>query len=177
MKPSRSAMHTAAARASTSPARAEPRDHAPSHRRHAERPPPLRRILIVDDSRVARELLKVYLIARDVELLEAADGFEAMDVIRSRRPDVVLADVRMPRLDGIGLCAALQADPGLAGTPVLILTAGCDGPTELRLREAGAREVLRKPIQPEPLRAALARHLPLRGPREAHPTPGARAAT
>ncbi len=139
------------------------REHAAAHRRHHERaparPPGARRILVVDDSRVARELMKVYLIARDVELLEAADGFEAMDVVRSQRPDLVLADLRMPRLDGFGLCAALQADAALAQLPVVILTSSCDLVTEARLRAAGAREVLRKPIQPRPLIQAIERHI------------------
>lgn len=136
------------------------RGHAP-----AERPsPPTWRILVVDDSRVSRELMKVYLIARDVELIEAADGFEAVDLVRSHRPDLVLADMRMPRLDGLGLCTALRNDPAMAQVPVLILSAACDDPTEIRLRAAGAREVLRKPIAPQPLLAAVRRHLPLRRP-------------
>jgi CheY-like chemotaxis protein len=148
------------------------RDHA-AHRRHAERERAparparsagARRILVVDDSLVSRELMKVYLIARDVELLEAADGFEAVDRVRSHRPDLVLADLRMPHLDGFGLCAALRADPALASIPVVILTSSCDLTTEARLRAAGAREVLRKPIQPQPLIEAVHRHLPMRAP-------------
>ncbi len=135
-----------------------------------------RRILVVDDSRVSRELMKVYLIARDVELLEAEDGFEAMDRVRSHRPDLVLADLRMPRLDGFGLCTALKGDPALASTPVVILTSACDLTTEARLRAAGAREVLRKPIQPQQLTEAVHRHLPMRAParpREERRAPGA----
>jgi len=147
------------------------REHGGALRHHhdravgaAGRPHGARRILVVDDSRVSRELMKVYLIARDVELLEAADGFQAMDVVRSERPDLVLADLRMPRLDGFGLCAALRADPTLARIPVVILTSACDPPTEARLRAAGAREVLRKPIQPPQLIEAVHRHLPVRPP-------------
>jgi CheY-like chemotaxis protein len=138
------------------------RETSPHHPRRAEppaAPPPAKRILLVDDSRVTRELMKVYLIARDVELLEAADGFEAVDVIRSRRPDLVLADLRMPRLDGFGLCAAIQADPDLARIPIVILSSYANAEGELRLRAAGAREVLRKPIQPQPLLEVVRRHL------------------
>jgi len=119
----------------------------------------MKRILLVDDSRVTRELMKVYLIARDVELLEAADGAAALRIIRASPPDLVLADLRMPRLDGFGLCEALMADPALRQVPVLILTSSRDREAERRLLAAGARQVLLKPIQPQPLHEAIHRHL------------------
>jgi CheY-like chemotaxis protein len=119
----------------------------------------MKRILVVDDSRVTRELIKVYLIARDVELMEAADGAEALRMIRSDRPDLVLADLRMPRLDGVGLCEAVKADPNLRGLPVLILTSNANAEAEKRLLAAGACQVLQKPIQPQPLQDAIHRHL------------------
>jgi CheY-like chemotaxis protein len=119
----------------------------------------MKRILLVDDSRVTRELIKVYLIAKDVELLEAPDGAEALRMIQVSPPDLVLADLRMPRLDGYGLCAALSADPKLRKVPVLILTSNRDSAAEVRLRAAGARQVLQKPIQPQPLQEAIQRHL------------------
>lgn len=117
-------------------------------------------ILLVDDSRVTRELMKVYLIAKDVELVDAADGVEALARVRERRPDLVLADIRMPRLDGPGLCEAMRSDPALRSIPVLILTSNRDAESAKRCREAGAREVLLKPIQPKPLLQAVRRHLP-----------------
>ena len=120
----------------------------------------MKRILLVDDSRVTRELIKVYLIAKDVELQEAADGVEALRMIRSSPPDLVLADLRMPHLDGFGLCQALQADPRLRKVPVLILTSNRDQGVERRLKGAGAVQVLLKPIQPQPLHDAIQRHLP-----------------
>ncbi|MGC3998984.1 MAG: response regulator [Anaeromyxobacter sp.] len=117
------------------------------------------RILVVDDSRVSRELIKVYLIARDVELDDAADGADALEKIRAAPPDLVLADLRMPNLDGIGLCEALSADAALRKVPVLILTSSRDETLVRRIRAAGAREVLHKPIQPQPLQDAIRRHL------------------
>ena len=120
----------------------------------------MRTILLVDDSRVTRELMKVYLIARDVTLLDAADGVEALAVVRDRRPDLVLADMRMPRLDGPGLCEALRRDPATQDIPVLILTSQSDPASARRCLEAGAREVLTKPVQPQQLQGAMNRHLP-----------------
>jgi CheY-like chemotaxis protein len=119
----------------------------------------MKRILLVDDSRVTRELIKVYLIAKDVELQEAPDGAEALRMIRARPPDLVLADLRMPRLDGFELCQALQADPRLRKVPVLILTSSRDAGVEERLKGAGALQVLQKPIQPQPLQEAIQKHI------------------
>jgi CheY-like chemotaxis protein len=128
----------------------------------------MKRILLVDDSRVTRELMKVYLIGRDVTLLEAADGAEALQKVRDERPDLVVADMRMPALDGAELCEAVRADPATAHVPVLILTSNKDLATRRRAREAGAREVLQKPIQPPALLEAIERHLP----RAAKPSAG-----
>ncbi|HET7827110.1 MAG TPA: response regulator [Anaeromyxobacter sp.] len=119
----------------------------------------MKRILIVDDSRVVRELMKVYLIAKDVTILEAADGQEALAAARAGAPDLVIADMCMPRLDGSGLCAALWKDPATRGIPVLILTSNVDADTRRRAQAAGAREVLRKPIQPHALLDAVKRHV------------------
>jgi two-component system, chemotaxis family, chemotaxis protein CheY len=116
-------------------------------------------ILVVDDSRATREVIKVYLIAKDVTLLEAADGLEALATARLARPDLVLADMRMPKLDGCGLCEAMQADDRTRAVPVVILTSNRDEETQRRCRAAGAREVLHKPIQPQPLLEAVKRHI------------------
>jgi two-component system chemotaxis sensor kinase CheA len=116
-------------------------------------------ILLVDDSRVTRELIKVYLIAKDVRLIEAADGQDALTRVRFDRPDLVLADLRMPRLDGVGLCEAMRADSTTRSIPVVILTGHRDAESARRCLAAGAREVLTKPIQPQPLIAAVARCL------------------
>lgn len=119
----------------------------------------MKRILVVDDSRVTRELMKVYLIAKDVTLLEAADGQEALEKVRVDAPDLVIADMRMPRLDGSGLCEAMGKDPRTSHVPVVILTSNGDVETRRRARAAGAREVLKKPIQPNELLEAVNRYL------------------
>ncbi len=119
----------------------------------------MRTVLLVDDSRVTREVIKVYLIARDVRLIEACDGLEALQRVRDEHPDLVLADIQMPRLDGFDLCRKLQSDPATRAIPVLILTSNADPDTVQRCHQAGAREVLRKPIQPQPLLDAVHRHM------------------
>ena len=119
----------------------------------------MKTILLVDDSRVTREVLKVYLVAEDIAVVDAADGAEALAKVRASRPDLVVADFRMPKLDGCGLCEALRADLRTRDVPVLILTSDRDADTARRCRAAGAREVLQKPIQPQPLLDAVYRHI------------------
>ncbi|MGC4117130.1 MAG: response regulator [Myxococcales bacterium] len=117
-------------------------------------------ILLVDDSRVVREVLKVYLIPRGVELTEAADGVEALAMIQRSVPDVVIADLRMPRLDGAELCQALRNHPRTLGIPVVILSSNLTDESAARCLNAGAAGVLRKPVDPKRLLAELERVSP-----------------
>ena len=118
----------------------------------------MKTILLVNESKVTLELIKVYLIVKDVRVLEARDGVEALIVARSQRPDLILADLRMPRLDGIGLCRQLRADPALHDVPVIILSNERDHKTLAACKQAGARVVLFKPIGPHALHDAVERH-------------------
>lgn len=120
----------------------------------------MKTILLVDDSRVTRNLMAVYLVAKDVTLLEATDGEEALAKMRAQRPDLVVADLRMPKLDGYSMCEVMRDDPGLCSIPVVILTSNRDDESLGRCRAAGVREVLFKPIQPQPLLEAVRRNLP-----------------
>src|SRR5260221_11061523 len=80
------------------------------------------RLLIVDDNADMREHLSRVLAKRwDVEA--ASDGLAALEAARQNTPDLVLADVMMPRLDGIGLLSALRSDPDRADIPVILLSA------------------------------------------------------
>ncbi len=117
------------------------------------------RILLVDDSRVTREVTKVFLVNSQVKLLEARNGEDALRLIREERPDVVIADLQMPRLDGVGLCNSIGADPLLSDIPVIILTSRTDPATRERCMAAGAKDLLTKPVQPQALIGCIQRHI------------------
>jgi CheY-like chemotaxis protein len=116
-------------------------------------------VLFVDDNRVVRELMKVYLSGKDVRILEATDGVEALAVVQQRAPDLIVADLRMPRLDGLALCATLRANARTRAIPVLILTSNPTSDQAASCLRAGASEVLAKPIDPSTLFAAMSRAL------------------
>lgn len=122
------------------------------------------KVLIVDDSRVTREVTKVYLAHPHIELLEARNGEDALKLIRKQPPDVVVADLQMPWMDGLALCAALGVDPALSAVPIVILTSNADPRSKQRCIEAGARDVLIKPVQPSVLIDAIRRQVGARCP-------------
>jgi len=104
-----------------------------------------RTILIVDDVPMFRELGSVFL-ARSGRVLTADGGEAALELARRQRPDLVLADLGMPGMDGAELCRAIKADPLLAGTPVIVMI-GSDAPADRgRAARAGADDLLRKPL-------------------------------
>ncbi len=80
-------------------------------------------MLVVDDDPVIVRLLRVNFEMEGYEVATAADGEEALAAVRSSRPDIVVSDVMMPRLDGLALASALKADPALAAIPVILLSA------------------------------------------------------
>lgn len=105
------------------------------------------RILIADDSMVVRAVIGKQLGSEGFELLEAADGDEALAVCRSTPPDVVLLDVEMPGRTGYDVLSAMQADDALSGIPVIFLSGQVSAEhvaTGLRL---GAHDYLRKPVE------------------------------
>jgi class 3 adenylate cyclase len=104
------------------------------------------RILIVDDNEANRDILITRLTAHGYELLEAADGEEALEAARRHLPDLILLDVMMPKLDGIEVCRRLKGDADLPFMPIILVTARADSKDVVSGLEAGADEYLTKPV-------------------------------
>ena len=83
---------------------------------------PKTRILVVDDNRSLVRVLAGVLRNAGYRVSTAFDGVEALEQVRERKPDLILLDIVMPRIDGYAVCRHLQGDPETAGIPVLILT-------------------------------------------------------
>jgi CheY-like chemotaxis protein len=106
-------------------------------------------VLIVDDDEFIRKLIATTLedVAR-LELHEAADGLEAVDVARRERPGLVFLDVDMPGRNGIDVCRELRKDEATSGATIVMLTAAEGDGVEALAEEAGADLFLTKPFSP-----------------------------
>jgi CheY-like chemotaxis protein len=106
------------------------------------------RILVVDDEESVRYLLQLILEVAGHEVLLAADGDEGIEVARRNRPDVIVLDVMMPRMDGATAFGELKADVQTKGIPILVLTAARLSAVAVELFRSGAAQVMKKPFDP-----------------------------
>jgi len=106
----------------------------------------MKRILVAEDSAANRELIRAILEARGYEVVEAADGEQALAQIRLSKPDLVLMDIQMPHLDGVGALQRLRREPDRAGIPVIALTAYAMRGDREQFLSAGFDSYLSKPI-------------------------------
>jgi two-component system chemotaxis response regulator CheY len=116
-------------------------------------------ILAVDDSASMRQMIALTLREAGYEVVEAADGAEALEYARKHRVDLVLADVNMPNIDGIMLIAQLRTLPGYRLTPLLLLTTESSQERKQQGKQAGATGWMLKPFNPTQLLATLERVL------------------
>ena len=108
-------------------------------------------VLIVDDEMRMRRVIADYLHIKNYRTIEAADGVEAMEKFHAERPDLVLLDVMMPRMNGWDVCRAIRKTDT---TPIIMLTARSEENDELQGFELGADEYIAKPFS---LKILLAR--------------------
>lgn len=109
------------------------------------------RVLVVDDEEGIRVLCRVNLELGGFEVLEAADGVEAMEKARSEHPDLVFLDLMMPRMDGWQVLEQLKSEPTTANIPVVVLTARTSEEDQMRGWGEGILEYLAKPFNPQRL--------------------------
>ena len=112
------------------------------------------RILVADDDRQMRRLVRMILERDGHEVAEAGDGLDALDAIESGQCDLMILDLDMPRLDGIGVLEELRARVMTSSLPVIVLTAR-SGEAESQVLDLGAQDFLTKPVQPASLQARV----------------------
>lgn len=113
------------------------------------------KIMVVDDEFLLRTMLKDALEEAGYTVVLAENGQVALDRAKVELPDCILLDIMMPGIDGYETCAALKADPNLAATPVILVSATTDLRVIDRAEQVGATTVLPKPVPIEQLEQAL----------------------
>jgi len=113
------------------------------------------RILIVEDFADSRDMYIEFLEAQGFEVVGAEDGLAALKSIEKVRPDIVVLDVALPKLDGLSVLRRLRADPRYAKLPVLTLSASLGADYQKMAMEAGATVALEKPCLPDELLEAV----------------------
>ena len=116
------------------------------------------KILIVDDSLVTRMVLKKTLSMTDIpveEILEANDGQEALDLLVDHEVDLILADLNMPKMNGMEMTAAILGNKSTSTIPVVIISTHSDDVRINELRSQGVKNYIHKPFTPETIRDVL----------------------
>lgn len=109
------------------------------------------RVLVVDDDRAIQQLLEVNLELDGYDVAKAVDGAEALEMVASFGPDIILLDVMMPRMDGREVCRRLKADPKTSALPIVFLSARAQEMDVSLGMELGAAAYLTKPFEPQDL--------------------------
>jgi two-component system, OmpR family, alkaline phosphatase synthesis response regulator PhoP len=116
-------------------------------------------ILSVDDEPDVTALVRFHFSKAGFEVLTAASGREAIETIRCRHPDLVLVDLMLPDIDGLGLCEIIRQNSATAAIPIVILTAWATAEARQAGRDLGAIDYVTKPFSPRDLVDRVARLL------------------
>ncbi len=109
------------------------------------------KVLVVDDSDVLRKITVFNLKKYNIDVEEAVDGIDGLEKMKTFKPDVVILDIMMPRLDGFGVLKEMKKDDEIKNIPVIILTAKGGIDDEQTALSLGAKVVLTKPFSPTKL--------------------------
>ena len=123
---------------------------------------PNQTVLVVDDEQDLLDLIEYNLKKEGFSVLTAVDGESSIQIAREHKPDLVLLDIMMPKMDGLEVCDKMRSDADLMHTPIIMLTARGDEKTEVEGLDTGADDYITKPISTKKLlsriRAVLRRY-------------------
>lgn len=122
----------------------------------------MKTILLVEDVEDNRDLV-VQILENEYTVVEARDGLEGLHQARAVRPDLIILDMALPKMDGWEAARQLKTDPELKSIPIIALTAYAMEGDEARALEAGCDAYVSKPVLPRDLRARVKRVLELVG--------------
>ena len=117
-------------------------------------------VLVVDDDLHVVDILESVLRTNGFDPISAADGEEALQLVKEKKPDLILLDLMLPRLDGYGVLEALRSDPGIGPVPIIIVVSARTFVADVeKAFDKGANDYLSKPFQTDRLLAKIKKHL------------------
>lgn len=124
------------------------------------------KILIIDDDSTVRSVLQFMLREEGYQVLTAAGGGEGLETALRDQPDLIVADILMPGMNGFDLCCKIKENPAVSHIPVILMTAVYKGAEFVQEgRKAGAADFIEKPLEKGPFLERIERLLPLPGDR------------
>ena len=117
------------------------------------------KVMVIDDSKTIRRTAETLLTKAGCDVLTADNGFEALPIISTQRPDILFIDIMMPRLDGYQTCALVKNNPKFSSTPIVMLSSKDGLFDRAKGRAVGAEQYLTKPFTREDLLGAIRTHL------------------
>ncbi len=113
-------------------------------------------VLVVEDSNAIRSLIVNILKKNGIgKITQASDGKQALDAVTVLRPDLIISDLEMPRMNGVELLANLQKNPEFKKTPFVVLTSKTQDSTFKKIMKMGAADFIRKPFGEQELMVKL----------------------
>lgn len=111
----------------------------------------MKKVLIVDDEVFIRKMIEARLKTEGIAVTHAQNGMEAVEQAASERPDLIIMDVMMPKMDGFTACEAIRSNPAISGIPILMLTARGQVADMEKAMALGIIEYVTKPFSPKDL--------------------------
>ena len=118
-----------------------------------------KKVLVVEDSSTTRKVITITLTQKGFDVIEAKDGIEALNILNENKPDLILLDIILPKMDGYKVLSIVKEDPELKKTPVIMLTSRDGLLNKVKGKMAGSTAYLTKPFNPEKLVEAIEKAL------------------
>ena len=118
-----------------------------------------KKILIIEDEPEQIEVLKIRLEANNFEVISALDGEEGLAKANKEKPDLILLDIVMPKINGYEVCKHIKQNPEMKNIPIIVISAIGAKDFEERCLDAGAEECIRKPYDSADVVTRIKKHL------------------
>ena len=119
-----------------------------------------KRILVVEDQKDDRQIIRDMLAATDYEIAEAEDGEQALAAVAKERPDLILMEIQLPTIDGYEAMPQIRTDPALLSIPIIAVSSYAPSGEEQKARAAGCDDFVAKPYSPRQLLAKIRQYMP-----------------